>query len=498
MSDVYSRINFSCKEINMLLEKIKNGVVLTDKEYDQIFNGNTAPAEPSKPNQPEEVPSFSGDYNDLINKPIIPSKLSELENDMEFLFEEDVVAKLEELRNEINGVLDNKVNKEEINVKADKEQLEDMKNNVTVLLENKIDKLEGHSLVADDEIERLSKVDNYDDAEIRNMFMIDEPYMSYPNTNKKLYVFACGYPMVIEGREDGGVDITYAYNMQPRQFNLTAEEAEKLIVVGGFGENNINGNRNLPTTNIHVKNANIYAVHGGNYFEGNVGEANVLIENSAVREVMGGGDGGSNRVINGRTPVRNIVGKTNVKLHNVTNCLLAYGGGCGQCTVNEAHMIIDGDATNIQYAIASGANGFTKKAKLVVNNGTMAVVQSINRGIMDEFEIFVNGGTIKKFYFGGETEDTTVNGVFKHGRIELNNGTINVFANGTNNGVELKEINGVIRNTVIKQGDISKLIELEDRPSDAVAGDCIFDSILNKPLWFNGTNWVDSSGMIVG
>jgi hypothetical protein len=74
MSDVYSRINFSCKEINMLLEKIKNGVVLTDKEYDQIFNGNMAPVEPSKPNQPEEVLSFSGDYNDLINKPIIPSK----------------------------------------------------------------------------------------------------------------------------------------------------------------------------------------------------------------------------------------------------------------------------------------------------------------------------------------------------------------------------------------------------------------------------------------
>jgi hypothetical protein len=76
---------------------------------------------------------------------------------MEFLFEEDIVAKLEELRNEINGVLDNKVNKEEIDVKADKEQLEDMKNNIAVLLENKIDKLEGHSLMADDEIERLSK-----------------------------------------------------------------------------------------------------------------------------------------------------------------------------------------------------------------------------------------------------------------------------------------------------------------------------------------------------
>lgn len=35
------------------------------------------------------------------------------------------------------------------------------------------------------------------------------------------------------------------------------------------------------------------------------------------------------------------------------------------------------------------------------------------------------------------------------------------------------------------------------RPSKPQAGWMFFDQKLGKPIWYNGTNWVDSSGTIV-
>ena len=36
-----------------------------------------------------------------------------------------------------------------------------------------------------------------------------------------------------------------------------------------------------------------------------------------------------------------------------------------------------------------------------------------------------------------------------------------------------------------------------DRPTPAVLGQCFFDVDLNKPIWFNGTDWVDYTGTTV-
>ena len=35
------------------------------------------------------------------------------------------------------------------------------------------------------------------------------------------------------------------------------------------------------------------------------------------------------------------------------------------------------------------------------------------------------------------------------------------------------------------------------RPSSATAGQCFFDTDLNKPIWFNGSDWVDYTGTTV-
>ena len=82
---------------------------------------------------------FDGSYNSLTDKPTIPTKVSELENDSEFLG-------IERLELELEG----------INEKID----------------TKIDKEEDRTLISVTELERLSTVDNYNDTEIRQL--IDE------------------------------------------------------------------------------------------------------------------------------------------------------------------------------------------------------------------------------------------------------------------------------------------------------------------------------------
>lgn len=44
---------------------------------------------------------------------------------------------------------------------------------------------------------------------------------------------------------------------------------------------------------------------------------------------------------------------------------------------------------------------------------------------------------------------------------------------------------------------ISQAGSAADRPTAASIGQCFFDTSLNKPIWFNGTDWVDYTGTTV-
>ena len=82
---------------------------------------------------------FDGSYESLSNKPTIPTKISELENDSEFLGIERLELELENINEKIDA---------------------------------KIDKEEDRTLISVAELERLSAVDNYNDTEVRQL--IDE------------------------------------------------------------------------------------------------------------------------------------------------------------------------------------------------------------------------------------------------------------------------------------------------------------------------------------
>lgn len=97
----------------------------------------------------------SGSYEDLSNKPIIPSldgyaKTSEIPTK---------VSQLENDSNYLSSIPEEYVTETELNAKGYLTEHQD--------ISGKVDKVEGKSLIADTEIERLAGVDNYDDTDIK-------------------------------------------------------------------------------------------------------------------------------------------------------------------------------------------------------------------------------------------------------------------------------------------------------------------------------------------
>ena len=99
--------------------------------------------------------SFSGSYNDLVDKPTIPSldgyaKTSEIPSK---------VSQLENDSNYLSSIPEEYVTDAELESKGYLTEHQD--------ISGKVDKVEGKSLISDAEIARLASVDNYDDTDIR-------------------------------------------------------------------------------------------------------------------------------------------------------------------------------------------------------------------------------------------------------------------------------------------------------------------------------------------
>ena len=108
----------------------------------------------------------------------------------------------------------------------------------------------------------------------------------------------------------------------------------------------------------------------------------------------------------------------------------------------------------------------TRNAVVEMNGGSVKVAQSTNRGIVYNAKFILNDGIVEKLYFGGETEDSSVNGIIENGFVELNGGKVNKFCFGTNNGIEMvvEDIKGTIMDCVVAEGDVSMLEKVEKEP----------------------------------
>ena len=75
---------------------------------------------------------------------------------------------------------------------------------------------------------------------------------AYPTSK---FLFACGHPVYVEGQEDGSVVVSYKWAEEMVGINLSAEDAAKTYIVGGYGHDNHNSKRSLPMTKVVARNA---------------------------------------------------------------------------------------------------------------------------------------------------------------------------------------------------------------------------------------------------
>ena len=288
---------------------------------------------------------------------------------------------------------------------------------------------------------------------------------AYPTSK---FLFACGVPMYINVNKDhkysaelpeDEIICSYMWNEQLEYINISAADAAKLMVFGGYGPVNVNVKRSLPCTKIVAKDVNIKGICGGHYFEGIVGKAEICVKDCVMKQIIGAGWCGA--TVNGKSARLNVVFDVIINVENMTGCSLLFGGPQGNGVAETVDMKLKN--CQVGWLTAGGSNGCTRNATVEINGGNYTCVQSTNRGIVSNAKFIVNDGVIKGFYAGGETEDTTVNGIIEDCEVVLNGGTINKFNKGTNNGVDGAIIpHGIIVDTNVVIGDISMLERLEE------------------------------------
>lgn len=324
----------------------------------------------------------------------------------------------------------------------------------------------------DEQIAAIPQHEPYDDKEVKNAIeeikvLIDEekPYLAdvaaYPTSK---FLFACGQPMTVEPnvghkydaeKPEDAVAFVYRWAEGFEAIVVEKEEAAKVYLVGGFGHENIGARRSIPQTNMIVRDVKIKGLVGGSYFEGMVGHVNIEAENCEFVSVMGAGWCGAS--VDGKITRMNVVDDINIKM---TNCKISstfFGGAQGNGVADDVH--VEFNNCEIGWLTAGGANGMTRNAEIVLNGGSVKVAQSTNRGIVYKSRFILNDGVVNKLYFGGETEDASVDGLIEDGFVELNGGIVKQFCFGTNDGVEMvaEDIKGCIMDCVVESGDVSML-----------------------------------------
>lgn len=313
-------------------------------------------------------------------------------------------------------------------------------------------------------------------AELKELMDEEKPYLAdvatYPTSK---FLFACGQPITVEpnvgfkySADHAEDDVAFVYRWAEGFECIMVEkaEAEKVYVVGGYGHKRVGVKRSIPQTNILVRDVKIKGVVGGSYFEGMVGHVNIELENSEFVSIIGGGWCGAS--LNGKVSRMNIADDINIK---ATNCKISstlFGGSQGNGVTDDVHIELNN--CEVGWLTAGGSNGMTRDAVVVMNGGSVKVAQSTNRGVVYKAKFILNDGVVNKLYFGGETEDSSVDGLIEDGFVELNGGIVKQFAFGTNDGIELtaNDIKGTIMDCVVEAGDISMLVKVEKEIEEEV------------------------------
>lgn len=279
-----------------------------------------------------------------------------------------------------------------------------------------------------------------DIEEIKNAVLDSKKTEPYYDTEKNAF-FACGVHVTISAIEGGGVKATWTKNGN----HEVIMPDSPLLYGGGDGtERPVY----YPATSMTINSGKIHMIGGGNLGDGVVGCATVIINGGTI-DANGGVGAGGDAYWN-KKEHNNKVGRAELIINNTDGEIrLCFGSGVSSIgSVGFTKVTINGGS--FKWLTAAGSNGYTSKAEMVINGGTIDVVQGCNRGGVGNIKITVNGGTINNLYAGGESGDAGVTATYDRAELVINGGTITKVSAGTNGGAESTEhVSGTFLNGVI-------------------------------------------------
>ncbi len=217
-----------------------------------------------------------------------------------------------------------------------------------------------------------------------------EPYATEAGT-----VFACGVPIIISDAEDGAHNLISWYTNNGKIKTLEVPVGQD--VYGGSEESGSDQEITYPSASIQMNSGKVTNIFGGGNGACSIGSTTVIVNGGTIDSVSGGGCTGLKK--------DNHVGLSHVVINNCDSKPQIFGGsGEGYATTTES--VVEINSGSFSYVTLGGSNGYTTCGKVIVNGGSIDVLQGGNRGQLSDVEFDINGGSIRNLYVIGEGGNT--------------------------------------------------------------------------------------------
>jgi hypothetical protein len=411
----YHILDYDHNEINALLAKIENGYLLTEEERQWLTDKDIL-----------DFSTFSGSYEDLVDKPFIPTSIDEL----------DGYEKIENLETELQ-LLTADCNEElasiheELDAKYDANRIKkDPKGGINFFFGTLLDEVINIGRPID--YSKLTDED-YKDLSV-NINCIESKAPEYDDSLKS--VFCNGTLTIIE--EVPGQDfITISWT--DKEKHTIQVPADVNVYAGGNG---LDSPADYPATGLIILSGSLKNVYGGSLGEGKIGFTNIMINGGSVLTAIGGGQS-----IYKVKSYKNHVGKNHFVVNKGTVETM-FLGSQGNGVVNQTVLHMNGGTIND--LTAGGESGTTLLTEVNLNDGSIKQVQGVNRGHVGCITYNLVGGDIETFYAGGEPNVGSVDGKYDHCRLFIDGTTFRFNPEpGTNN--RIKDHNAYVSGSILKK-----------------------------------------------
>lgn len=251
-------------------------------------------------------------------------------------------------------------------------------------------------------------------------------------------LFANGTPITISASDNGDGAIVSYGNGQ------SIVIPSDVYVFGGS-----HNDETQMTTSITMNGGKIAGILGGGLHKSHVTKATIVINDGQVGLIDGGGVASiffdapgveeKSHVYNGSAiDSTTRVDEVSITINGGKICKLnkneglLYGGGMGYNYTGDVTININGGDLSYAYVTGGGSHGHTDSATINIKDGTINILQSVNRGTVGSATMTISGGIVNNAYVGGETADTSVTGTIGNSTLDIIGGEVKNVSVGSN------------------------------------------------------------------